>query len=473
MTSKRLASERIAKRRGGVLKRYLIPREEWEAAFKDRQIRRQVALTAGLGLLATGVAVVSTLGDPSQLTANLILGSTLVATVAIIARWGVRAMVIIVPAVCVAFGFGFILSTYATLFQVNDPKEMATFTRWTPIGFFVNAMCFRPAGARWVSGLTTFGVLAFCTAWLFQPGNFNPKQYNTAAVVLTYFVLGMGMLIQEISFAVRERRAGQFSAARQSLVDLRRQRAIERELRAVQDDIMRINRVSIVNAMATTIAHEIKQPLAAAVNFAHAAHNWLDRSPPNLARAEESVGKLQAEVLRARDIIEEIRLMTSRQESMAAELELVELMRQAADLIAGEATKRGVRVELNFDLESGWVSGRKIQLQQALINLMNNALEAFDGQAAPHLRLSLRREPDGFEIVVADNGPGIPAERMASVQRGLYTTKAGGTGLGVAICRQIIEQHGGLLDLESSASGTSVRIRLPTMPVPHAAEAAA
>ncbi|MGZ3404131.1 MAG: hypothetical protein ACXWKN_14235, partial [Phenylobacterium sp.] len=226
-------SRRRARRRGAILKRYLIPREEWEAAFKDRQVRRQVAMTAGLGLLATGVAVVSTLGDPSQLTANLILGATLVVTVAIIARWGVRAMVVIVPAVCVAFGFGFVLSTYATLFQINDPKEMATFTRWTPIGFFVNAMCFRPAGARWVSGLTTFGVLALCTAWLFQPGNFNPKQYNTSAIVLTYFVLGMGMLTQEIAFAVRERRAGQLSAARQSLVDLRRQRAIERELRAV------------------------------------------------------------------------------------------------------------------------------------------------------------------------------------------------------------------------------------------------
>lgn len=451
---------------------FLYPAEEWAAAFRDGAIRRLVYLCMAVGLLAACYGVLSGLNPPQtgfwmpvMLTATVILlGLTVL-------RWGFRAVAIAAPVLSVTFAIAVTASTIGVLFWFPVPvysstevipAYMGTFTQWTPVFFMLNTMWFRPAGARVINLATTAGVLFPCAAWLLKPDTAWIGDFDTDAVSMNFFVLGAGLLAQEIAFAVREQRAMRLSAARQSLLDLRRRRVMERELRDARADIARLNRISIFNAMASTVAHEVKQPLAAASNFAGAARNWLGRSPPELERAKASLAGLEVEVMRARDVIEEIRAMTSRSDMPVTEIDVEKLLRQTLALIRQGATAQGVRLEARIAPNLPRIPGRPVQIQQVLLNLASNAMEAFDGSTPPVLTLSADPATGGgVAIVVADNGPGIPEANMASVQRGLFSTKSSGSGLGVIICRQIVEGHGGVFELVSTGAGVTATLLLP------------
>jgi signal transduction histidine kinase len=457
---------------GALDRLFLFPASDWAAAFRDGAIRRLVYLCLAVGLLAACYGVLSSLAPPQN---RIWLPSMLTATVVIIflsvLRWGFRAVAIAAPVLSVTFAIAVTSSTVGVLFQFPVPvysqtevipAYMGTFTQWTPVFFMLNTMWFRPAGARVINLATTAGVLVPCAAWLLMHQGAWIGDFDTDAVAMNFFVLSAGLLAQETAFAVRERRAMRLSAARQSLLDLRRRRIVERELRDARADIARLNRVSIFNAMASTVAHEVKQPLAAASNFAGAARNWLGRSPPELERAKASLAGLEAEVMRARDVIEEIRAMTSRSDMPVTEINVEALLGQTLALIRQGATAQGVRLEARIAPNLPRIPGRPVQLQQVLLNLASNAFEAFDGSTPPVLSLSADPATGGgVAIVVADNGPGILESNMASVQRGMFSTKSSGSGLGVIICRQIVEGHGGVFELVNTGAGVRATLLLP------------
>lgn len=455
-----------------LVRRVLIPREEWVAAFRDPHIRRLVALSAIVNLVC--VVFILYLQFTSNMdgrtesarrtiqAANVISLLSIGAMVALIVRYGVQAVSVAAPAMCALLSVAVCVASYGSLLSSHSPVAFAINTHWLLMLYITNPMCFRPLGARLLSGLTTAAVVGMGVARIVQQGGFVPGDTMHRAILISCEVFITGLLMQETAFVVREKRAARVSAARQSLRDLRRQRAIERELRTAREDVMRLNRVSTVNAVASTIAHEVRQPLAAASNLAAATRNWLRRDPPNLARAEASLESLGEEVQRASTVIEEIRALTTRREAETAALDVGELVRSAAHLVSGEVARLAGSLEIEVPADAGVLWGRRVQLQQVLLNLLHNAVEAFDGATQPRIVVSVETRPDeSLRIRVADNGPGMTPQQLENIRHGLYTTKADGAGLGIMICRQILEAHGGHLTLDSSPEGTTVTLMLP------------
>ncbi|HTO63017.1 MAG TPA: AAA family ATPase [Bradyrhizobium sp.] len=219
-------------------------------------------------------------------------------------------------------------------------------------------------------------------------------------------------------------------------------------LREVQMELVHANRVATMGELTASIAHEVSQPIAGASMNADAALRFLDRDPPDVVRARDALGYLVKDTDRARDIIERIRDLIKKAPPQNACLNINEAIREVIELARSEAVKNGV--SLQTELEDGLplVKGDRVQLQQVILNLIVNAIQAM-GTVAKGSRnvviTTAQGEPDGVLVAVKDSGPGLAADSLERVFDPFYTTKPGGLGMGLSICRSIIEAHGGRL----------------------------
>jgi C4-dicarboxylate-specific signal transduction histidine kinase len=221
----------------------------------------------------------------------------------------------------------------------------------------------------------------------------------------------------------------------------------ERErLRQAQADLAHINRVTTMGELTASLAHEIKQPVAAAVTDARTCLRWLRRDEPDVAEASEAASRIVTDVTRASDIISKISLLFQKGALQHELVDVNELIREMIVLLRNEAARHSIPIcsELAEDLPQ--VMADRIQLQQVFMNLMLNGIDAMkDLHTARALTIRSQRVKDGqLMISVSDTGIGLPQqpERIFSA---FFTTKAQGTGMGLPISRSIIESHGGRL----------------------------
>ncbi|MBL8769938.1 MAG: hypothetical protein JNK30_01030 [Phenylobacterium sp.] len=425
-------------------------------------MRRLLAAGLCLGLAASVWAVAAAGGDPVRVAANSLIAATLLAALVWTTRSGVRSINILAPAVCITASLSFVPGAWSALMLNDSPQEMASITRWPLVFFMINAMCLRPRGARLLSGATTLGILAAAAAWLARPGAFEPGTSDTKVVTMTFFVLPAGLLAQEVAFVVREWQAGAQAAARQARRERRRRAALNAELRRTREDLLAQNRAAVVDTMASAVAHEISQPLGAVVSFARSTRNWLAADPPNLPRARAAADQLHDEALRAARVVEDLRVFANRRVIELVEAPVDELVRGVARLVADDCAARGVALAVEVAPDAGVVWGRGAQLQQVLLNLLNSAIGAFDGAPGAEVRVRADRpEPGSVRLRVTDSGPGLAAKRLRRLDGGLLAAGAGGEDLGVAVCRDIVEAHGGSIGVEAGPDGDGVTVRLP------------
>ena len=199
--------------------------------------------------------------------------------------------------------------------------------------------------------------------------------------------------------------------------------------------------------IAANIAHEIKQPLTAIVTNAGSGLRFLDRGTPDIARAKEALASIASDGHRAADIIEGIRRTYRSEAGKRAPLDLGELVRETIELERGELKEHGIAVSVQESGNLPRISGDRVQLQQVLLNLVANAIEAMAPRQDPKvLRVELAAADGGdIMVTIADTGPGVRLEDSGRIFMPLFTTKPQGMGMGLAICRAIIEAHGGLL----------------------------
>jgi signal transduction histidine kinase len=280
---------------------------------------------------------------------------------------------------------------------------------------------------------------------------YRAQVIGAAAIVLLQTALIAGLLIE------RERRRR--AAARAETA--------RAETGQYRENLAHLARVHTAGEMSTAIAHEVNQPLAAIKNYAFAARLRLAGGFDDPAKFEELLDKIETQASRAGDVLHSLRAMMKKHESEPARVEVGQLIADTLKLVEMETRKGDIRLETSIapDLPPVFVDG--IQIQQVVLNLTRNAIEAMDeaGQEDSVITVGVRGNGHGeIAVSVADRGPGIAPDDTERIFDPFYSTKAGGLGVGLSLCRAIIEAHGGRLWLNPNAGGGSIfQFTLPAM----------
>ena len=230
-------------------------------------------------------------------------------------------------------------------------------------------------------------------------------------------------------------------------------------------DLAHANRLATMGHLAASIAHEVNQPIGAARNNAHAALRFLAREPPDLAEVREALDCVVSETYRAGDILGGIREQIKKAPPRQEPFDLSETTEEVIKLVRGELFKQHVSVQTRLTQGLPLVQGDRVQLQQVVLNLIVNAIEAMTStdDDARELVVSTESSPaEGLLVAVGDSGPGVAAEDRERIFESFVTTKPAGVGIGLSICRSIIEAHGGRLWAdEHEPRGAVFRFVLP------------
>jgi signal transduction histidine kinase len=236
-------------------------------------------------------------------------------------------------------------------------------------------------------------------------------------------------------------------------------------LRQLEADLAHINRVSMMGELTASIAHEVNQPLSGVVSNGSACLRWLAGDAPNLDEAREAARRIVRDGKRAGEVIARIRALTRRTEVPREKLNLNETVREVLVLIGDDAKRKNVTIRTQFADNVFPVSGDRVQLQQVLLNLAMNGIEAMSGvdERARELVITTRNiDPDQVQVTVEDSGIGLDPDTAGKIFDPFYTTKSGGMGMGLSISRSILQAHGGRLWATArNGAGTIFHFALP------------
>ena len=238
----------------------------------------------------------------------------------------------------------------------------------------------------------------------------------------------------------------------------------ERErLRRLDAVLTHMNRVTMLGELASSLAHEINQPIAAAITSAHACLRWLKRDPPDLERARAATIRMERDGTRAAEIIQRLRAFYKTGAPPERELvDINEVVGELLVLLRDQADRHSVSLRTELPPQLPQIRADRVQLQQVLMNLMLNGIEAMN-DGGGELTIRSRRTEDGLVLAsVSDTGVGLPGEKVDLIFNAFYTTKPQGTGMGLAISRSIIEAHGGRLWATANAQrGATFHFTVP------------
>jgi signal transduction histidine kinase len=222
----------------------------------------------------------------------------------------------------------------------------------------------------------------------------------------------------------------------------------ERQYREMQMELARVNRVATIGQLTASITHEVNQPLAAARNNLTAALNFLDRTPPDLVEVREALACAVKDNDRASDVVDRIGSLIKKAPPRKEVVDLNAAILEVTALTHSEAVKTGVTVSTQLAGELPRIQCDRVQLQQVMLNLIVNAIQSMSGVEDGNRELHISTvsiEPEGVCVAVRDTGHGLRPESLPRLFEPFHTMKPGGTGMGLAICRSIIEAHGGRL----------------------------
>ena len=267
-----------------------------------------------------------------------------------------------------------------------------------------------------------------------------------------------------LQLRVEERTAELSQANRQLLAEMAERARAEEAYNQAQAELARVTRISAMGALAASISHEVNQPLAAVVTNADACAIWLASEPANLEEARAAVESIVQEGTRASDIVRRIRAMFTKGALERTPLDINITIREAAGLLESQLAKQQVSLRLELADDLPLTSGDPIQLQQVIVNLMLNGMEAMRTVDRPRV-LTVRSaalEPDEIAVAVEDRGAGFDRKDEKSLFHAFFTTKEQGMGMGLAICNSIVESHGGRLRASNNSDfGATFQFTLP------------
>jgi C4-dicarboxylate-specific signal transduction histidine kinase len=279
------------------------------------------------------------------------------------------------------------------------------------------------------------------------------ERYQWQIILIAVALLGQSVLIAAL-FSQRRRR-----------------QLAEAETRQRAHEVARMNRRAVASEMSATIAHELSQPLTAILSNAEAAHDLLGENNVDPKKIREIVSDIIEEDARASELIGRFRKLLRKDENKSESVDLNELVESALHLLQGEVIKRRINVETALAADLPAIAGDPVQLQQVLLNLLVNAMDAVGSKTPPRRLISISTRANGryVEVDVTDSGNGIAADDQKRVFEPFFTTKAQGLGLGLSICSTIVMAHKGKLGIRNNDHGGATAV----LSLPFAAASAA
>jgi PAS domain S-box-containing protein len=241
-------------------------------------------------------------------------------------------------------------------------------------------------------------------------------------------------------------------------IDIEEQYRAQQNLILAQEDLSRLSRTTSMAEMAASIAHELNQPLTAVVTHAYACREWLRGEPVNMEKAATTAEKIVQESARASSVVSRVRALFRKDNQVRDPEDINRLIQDLVRVLRDEAIRREITIRLDLASDLPWLKMDQIQIQQVMRNLVMNAMEAMAQTNAPR-RLEVRSTKhgdDGILVMVEDAGPGVAVDIAPRIFEPFFTTKPEGTGMGLAICRSIVEAHDGRLWVENSPGGGAI-----------------
>jgi signal transduction histidine kinase len=250
------------------------------------------------------------------------------------------------------------------------------------------------------------------------------------------------------------------------LVEIQERKRAQEAVAVAQADLAHVNRVLTIGELTASLAHEVSQPLLAVLTSAGACERWLANDPPDIERARNAVARITKAGSRASEIVSGARALFKKGKPEHRSIQMNEIIQETVSLLHDEATRRGIRIYTELDPALPQGMGDVTHLQQVIMNLMMNAMDATDGiqNRSPDVHILTRRSgPNEVLVTVQDSGIGLDPENMEMVFQPYFTTKDRGLGMGLSISRTIVESHGGRLwATPGSNFGAIFQFNLPT-----------
>jgi C4-dicarboxylate-specific signal transduction histidine kinase len=232
------------------------------------------------------------------------------------------------------------------------------------------------------------------------------------------------------------------------VLDLTDRKRAERAYTQAQMELAHANRVAAIGQLSASIAHEISQPIGAALSYANAASHWLAAQPPNVEEVRRDLGFIVESGVRANEVIDRVRALVKKAPARKDRLEINEAILQVIAFTQSEMANNSISVRTQLAEALPAIQGDRVQLQQVILNLLINAIEAMSAMSEGPRELLIstaKTDSEGVLVTVRDSGPGLAPESVDRLFESFYTTKPAGLGMGLSICRSIIEAHHGRL----------------------------